>query len=116
MEKRPKEPFLWALFSSGGMLAALVLPAVVALLWLALPLGWAAPPSHAALAARLDHPLARLFVFVLVCLAMFHWAHRFRYTLYDGLQLYHLSTLIAAICYGGATAVSLVALYLIWFA
>jgi fumarate reductase subunit D len=30
-----------------------------------------------------------------------HAAHRFRYTLYDGLQVKH-RTLVAAVCYGGA--------------
>jgi fumarate reductase subunit D len=111
MSARPREPFFWALFSSGGMLAALVLPALAAVLFLVLPLGWA-DADHGALLARLAHPLARLAAFGLVALAMFHWAHRFRYTLYDGLQLYHLSSLIAVLCYGGATAVALVAA---WF-
>ena len=50
----------------------------------------------------------------LVSLSMFHWAHRFRFTLYDGLQLYHLAPLIAVICYGGATAVTLAAALVLW--
>lgn len=102
----PREPFFWALFSGGGMLAALVLPALAAVLFFALPLGWLAP-DPGALLERFAHPLVRLVVFVLVALAMFHWAHRFRYTLYDGLQLYHLSALIAVLCYGGAAAATL---------
>ena len=110
----PKEPFFWALFSSGGMLAALVLPALAAFWWLAIPLGWAAAPGHPELLARLGHPLARLGLWILVLLSMFHWAHRFRYTLYDGLQLYHLAALIAVVCYGGAAAVTLTAAYLLW--
>jgi len=112
--RRSREPFFWSLFSSGGMLAALVLPVLAALLLLAIPLGWVADPGRAELASRLGHPLARLFLFVLVFLSMFHWAHRFRYTLYDGLQLYHLATLIALLCYGGATVATLVAAYLLW--
>lgn len=108
----PREPFFWALFSSGGMLAALALPALAAVLLFALPLGWAGA-DHGALLARFAHPLARLALFALVALSMFHWAHRFRYTLYDGLQLYHLSTLIAVLCYGGATAATLAAAWLL---
>jgi fumarate reductase subunit D len=102
----PREPFFWALFSSGGMLAALVMPALAAVLFFALPLGWL-DSGHGPLLERFAHPLTRLAVFVLVALSMFHWAHRFRYTLYDGLQLYHLSALIAVLCYGGAAAATL---------
>jgi fumarate reductase subunit D len=106
MIRLPREPFFWALFSSGGMLAALVLPALAAVLFFALPLGWLGA-GHGALLERFAHPLARLVVFGLVALSLFHWAHRFRYTLYDGLQLYHLSALIAVLCYGGATLATL---------
>ena len=64
--------------------------------------------------ALLGHPLARLFLLVLVTLCLFHWAHRFRYTLYDGLQLYHLNLLIATITYGIATLLTVAAAYLLW--
>jgi fumarate reductase subunit D len=46
-------------------------------------------------------------------LALFHWAHRFRYTLYDGLQLRKLNPVIIVFCYGGAVAGSGVAGYLL---
>lgn len=110
---RSREPFFWALFSAGGTLAALLLPALAVLLWFAVPLGWVTAPSHAELAARFGHPLVRLGLFVLVTGCLFHWGHRFRYTLYDGLQLYHLWGLIAAVCYGGAVAGTLAAAYLL---
>jgi fumarate reductase subunit D len=110
---RSNEPFFWALFSSGGMLSALLFPALAGVLLLALPLGWVALPTPE-LIARLGNPAVRIGLFVLAFLAIFHWAHRFRFTLYDGLQLYHLSALIAVICYGGATAVSLAAAWVLW--
>lgn len=113
-EKRSSEPFFWSLFSGGGMLAALTLPVLALLLWLAIPLGWIAAPEPGRLAALVGHPLARLGLFVLVSLGAFHWGHRFRFTLYDGLQLHHLFGLIAAICYGGATLVTLLAAYVLW--
>jgi fumarate reductase subunit D len=47
-------------------------------------------------------------------LALFHWAHRFRYTLYDGLQIKHLNELVAVLCYGVALVGSLAAAYLMW--
>lgn len=110
---RSNEPFFWALFSSGGMLTALVFPALATVLLLAFPLGWVAPPASE-LALRLGHPLMRLGLFALAFLGIFHWAHRFRFALYDGLQLYHLAALITVICYGGATAVTLAAAWLLW--
>lgn len=110
---RSKEPLLWALFSGGGMVAALFLPALVFLLWVAAPLGWVDGGSYAAVAARAGHPAARLFLFALVSLSLFHWAHRFRYTLYDGLQLYHLNRLIAVFTYGIAAGLTGVAGYVI---
>jgi fumarate reductase subunit D len=103
---RPREPFFWTLFSAGGMLAALFLPAVALVLWVAAPLGWIERPDVAALLAP---PLARGALGLAVTLALFHWAHRFRYTLYDGLQLHHLYGLIATICYGGAALGTLAA-------
>src|SRR5438067_2427147 len=84
------------------------------LVGLAFPLGWLAPPGHAHLLAVLRHPLTRAVLFLLCVLALFHWAHRFRYTLYDGLQIKHLNELINLLCYGGAVVGSFVAAYLLW--
>ena len=47
-------------------------------------------------------------------LCLFHWAHRFRYTLYDGLQLSHLNEVIAVLMYGMAMVGTVVGAYLIW--
>jgi succinate dehydrogenase subunit D len=111
---RSREPFFWVLFSSGGMLAALFLPALVLILWIAMPVGWVEVPSYSALVDKLRPPVVRLSLFVLISLSLFHWGHRFRYTLYDGLQLEHLYGLIAAFCYGGATALTIVAARVLW--
>jgi fumarate reductase subunit D len=112
MAKRPIEPFLWMLFSAGGVLSALLMPSLVFLFGVAFPLGWLLPPSHAQLSAVVSHPLTRLALFVLCTLSLFHWAHRFRYTLYDGLQIKHLNEVINLLCYGGAIVGSAVAAYL----
>ena len=109
MMRRSREPFLWAMFSGGGMLAAFFLPAAVLVLWVAAPLGWVDLTVYDTFAVLVRHPVARLALFGFVSLALFHWAHRFRYTLYDGLQLYHLNDLIAALTYGAATVLSLAA-------
>ena len=114
MAKRPIEPLLWVLFSAGGMLAALLIPVLLVLFGLAFPLGWLSPPSHAHLVAVLGHPVVRVGLFLLCTLSLFHWAHRFRYTLYDGLQLKHLFTFIAVLCYGAALIGSALAAYTLW--
>ena len=109
-------PLLWAVFSAGGTIAALLFPVHVLLFGFAFPLGWIEPPSHEALRGLLAHPLTRLYLFTLISLPLFHWAHRFRYTLYDGLQLKHLTELIAVLCYGTALLGSAAAAYLLWTA
>jgi fumarate reductase subunit D len=114
MTKRSIEPLLWLLFSAGGVLAALLIPILLLLFGLAFPLGWLAPPSHGHLLAVLGHPLMRGILFLLCTLSLFHWAHRFRYTLYDGLQIKHLNELINLFCYGGAIVGSVVAGFLLW--
>ena len=96
------------------MLAALVLPALALALWVAIPLGWLQASSHQNLVTLIGHPVTRLCLFGLIALTSFHWGHRFRFTLYDGLQLKHLFGLIATICYGGATALTLLVAYLLW--
>jgi fumarate reductase subunit D len=114
MSKRSIEPLLWLLFSAGGVLAALVIPIVLFLFGLAFPLGWITPPGHEHMLAVLRHPLTRVGVFSLAMLSLFHWAHRFRYTLYDGLQIKHLNELVDLLCYGGAIVGTVVAGYLLW--
>ena len=112
--KRPVEPPLWMLFSAGGMASALLMPALVFLFGLAFPLGWIAPPNYEHLRALVLHPLTRLALFGVCMLSLFHWAHRFKYTLYDGLQVQHLNELINTFCYGGAIVGSVAAGYVLW--
>lgn len=107
--KPPLEPLAWLLFSSGGMVSALLIPVLLLLFGVAFPLGWLDAPDHAGLLAVLRHPLTLLVLFGLCVLALFHWAHRFRYTLYDGLQLKRAAGLIIVLCYGGAIVGSIIA-------
>jgi fumarate reductase subunit D len=114
MHKRSNEPFLWLLFSAGGVVAALLLPIHLFLFGLAFPLGWLDAPSYEKLLAIARLPVTRIYLFVLCSLPLFHWAHRFRFTLYDGLQIKHLNELINIFCYGGAVVGTAVAGYLLW--
>jgi fumarate reductase subunit D len=114
MAKRQIEPLLWMLFSAGGVVAALLVPSLVLLLGVAFPLGWLSPPSYEHLLAVMHHPLTRVVLLLFCTLSLVHAAHRFRYTLYDGLQIKHLNEVINLLCYGGAIVGSLWAGYLVW--
>ena len=111
--RRPIEPLLWVLFSGGGVASAMLMPALVFLFGLAFPLGWLPPTTYAHLRPVLLHPLSRLVLFGVCMLSFFHWAHRFKYTLYDGLQIKHLNEAVNTFCYGGAIVGSIVAGYVL---
>ncbi|MFD7445504.1 fumarate reductase subunit FrdD [Streptomyces sp. NPDC059909] len=107
--RRSSEPLLWLLFSAGGTAAALLVPVLLFLFGVAFPLGWLPAPDHAHLLSVLRYPVTKVVLFGLCVLCLFHWAHRFRYTLYDGLRLKRLGGVIALFCYGGAVAGSVAA-------
>ena len=114
MAKRSLEPVLWLLFSAGGVASALLVPILLLLFGLAFPLGWLSSPSYEQLHGLLRHPLTRVALFGVCTLSLFHAGHRFRFTLYDGLQIKHLNELINLLCYGGAIVLSIWAGYLLW--
>src|SRR5260370_39998639 len=114
MAKTTLEPFLWTIFSAGVVLAALLLPVHVLLFGLAFPLGWLTAPGREHFLRLVQHPGTRIYLFVLCTFALFHAAHRFRFTLYDGLQIKHLNEIINPLCYGGAIVGAVVAAYLLW--
>jgi len=109
MSTRTNEPLAWLLFSAGGVMAAMTLPALLLILGVAVPLGWIAAPTYERLAWLLANPIVRLALFVVCATSLLHWAHRFRYTLYDGLQIKSRRA-TAVLCYGGAAVVAIVAL------
>ena len=112
MTKRHVEPIVWLLFSGGGVIASVFLPILIVLFGLAIPLGWVRP-DYDHLHAVVSHWLTRLVLLGLLVLMLFHAAHRFRFTLQDGLQLRRLETPIAVLCYGGALLGSFAALLVV---
>jgi fumarate reductase subunit D len=102
------EPFVWLMFSGGGVLAAVFLPVLAFLFGLAYPLGWLDWPDRDHLHAVISNPLTILVLLGLFVMMLIHSAHRFRYTLYDGLQIKSRKA-VAALCYGGAIVGSLAA-------
>src|SRR4051794_38292914 len=112
--RAPAEPFVWLLFSGGGVVAALALPVLVLLLGLAFPLGWIAPPDYAHLLAVLRYPLTRLALLAICALSLVHAAHRLRFTIQHGLHLRRYDAPIATVCYGAALVGAGVAAYLLF--
>ncbi len=98
---RSNEPLWWGPFSAGMMVGALFVPVLIVITAILLPLGVGQlrDPQH--FQQLVNHPLTRLLLFVVISLSFFHWAHRFRYVLFD-LGVTCCKGGIAALCYGGA--------------
>ena len=105
------EPFFWSLFSAGGVIAAFFMPVLILLFGILGPLGLlsANALSRDRLLSYLVsmpmhlHLALRGFIMVLVLLSLFHWAHRFRFTLFD-LGFKVARGAVAVVCYGSALA------------
>jgi fumarate reductase subunit D len=112
---KSNEPIWWSLFSAGGVVAAFLIPIHIILTGIAWPLGLlpAGALDYSHVQALVSHPIARLYCFVLISLPLFHWAHRFRFTLMD-LGLHGMNTLLAVLCYGSAIAGTFAAASVLW--
>jgi fumarate reductase subunit D len=108
MTKRRAEPLVWLMFSGGGVMAAVLLPVLVFLFAFAVPLGWVSV-DYDHLRAVIRNPLTVLVLLGVFVVLLVHSAHRFRYTVYDGLQV-KSKGMVAVLCYGAAAVGSLVAL------
>jgi fumarate reductase subunit D len=95
------------------MAAALLLPMLLLLFGVLIPLGLVDAPDPAHLVAVVRNPVTRIVLAGLFILALFHAAHRFRFTLEHGLQLGRFDRVIAVCCYGAAALGSIVALWIV---
>jgi fumarate reductase subunit D len=102
----PKDLIFWALFSAGGMVSAFLIPVHVALLGVAFASGWLPDDalSYERMLGFASHPLAKVYLGVLVVLPLYHWAHRFRYVVHHQLGVHGWKRLVATLCYGTAFA------------
>ena len=98
---RSNEPLWWGPFSAGMMIGALFVPALIIITGLVWPV--LRPGDGAEVRQLLVHPLTKIFLVVVVSLSLFHWAHRFRYILFD-VGLRSGRTAVAVVCYGAAIA------------
>lgn len=110
---RPVEPLLWLLFSAGGVASAIFLPVLMVLFALAIPLGWIDDPGREHLRALVSNPLTAIVLLGVCALSLFHWAQRFRYTLFDGLKLKARQGLINTVVYVLAVLGSVAALVIL---
>ncbi len=117
--KRSNEPIPWSLFGAGGMLAALIGPALVFITGIAVPFRVLLPAelmSYARMRAFTVHWAAKAFVFAVIALLLWHAAHRIAIVLHDvGV---HAKTATKFVCYGFAFAGTIAAgyaLYIIGF-
>jgi len=103
-KSKSNEPFWWFLFGAGGTIAAFLVPLHILLTGIAAPAGWVGESfEYNRVLGLVSHPVARLYLFVLISLPLFHWAHRFRFTLID-LGLKGKGRAVAVACYGSAIA------------
>ena len=101
MARSKSEPIFWSLFAVGGMVAALFYPAHMLLSGILFPTGTVAAPSYESIHSLFSNPIFRIYLIVLISLPMFHWAHRFRFTLID-LGLKPVGTLLGVLFYSSA--------------
>lgn len=107
--KRSHEPIFWSLFGAGGVLSALIGPALILITGVLAPLAIVLSPdalSYAHVHAFVLHPLGKLAVLAVIALFLFHGCHRMLHSLHDlGVHAGHGA---AVFFYGFATVGSLV--------
>jgi fumarate reductase subunit D len=101
--RQTREAFWWSLFSAGGVLSALFLPAIILVTGFVLPFmtGDAPEAAYEQVGGLMSFWLVRLVVFGVIMFTMFHCAHRIRHVLID-VGARPLAPMLSICCYGGA--------------
>ncbi len=82
--RKSSEPVFWSLFGAGGVIAAFLAPIHIVLTGIVGPAGGLESAlEYERVLALVSHPVTKLYLFVLISLPLFHWAHRFRFTVVD---------------------------------
>ena len=107
--------FWWFMFAQGGVLAAILIPVHVLVQGILGPLGIVpvVDRHYDTWIAVLGNPLVKLYIVVLIAFPFFHFAHRLRYLLVDLGVPAAKSVPAQVVFYGGAVAVTLVAIYIV---
>ncbi len=105
--------FWWGMFAVGGMVTAVFVPVHILVQGVLGPLGVPVVSNrYQTFAAALANPLVKLYLLVLISLPLFHWAHRFRYSLI-GLGMLWGKGFFAVLTYGSAIAATLITAYVL---
>ena len=125
MSDKPKEsiqkPALshllwWFVFAQGGVLAAILIPVHILVQGILGPLGIVpvVDRHYDTWISILGNPIVKLYLLVLIAFPFLHFAHRLRYFLVDLGVPAGKSLPARVLFYGGAVAVTLVALWVLW--
>jgi fumarate reductase subunit D len=107
--------FWWFMFSQGGLFAAVLLPVHVVVQGILGPLGLVhvVDRHYDTWISILGNPIVKLYLFVLISLPFFHFAHRLRYLLVD-LGVPAAKAVPAQVAfYGAAVVVTLLTIYVL---
>lgn len=110
MSSRSGEAVWWSLFSAGGVLSALFVPALIICTGFILPFRDAAQFERVQLV--LANPIAKIVLLGVAAMTFFHSAHRMRHTMID-FGLRRFSIFLGFVWYAiatGLTALAAVAL------
>jgi fumarate reductase subunit D len=109
---RSNAPIFWSMFGAGGMLSALIGPALVFITGIAVPLGFliaSGTMDYAHMLAFARHWLGKIFIFAVIALFLWHSVHRIFHSLHDfGIDIHH-ALWPKLVCYGFALIGTLVA-------
>ena len=94
-------------------MSALFLPALLLFFGILIPFGLVEIPDYSYLSSLIQPIIVRLVILAVFALSYFHWAHRFRFTLYEGLQLHSYSKIIVILCYGLAIVLTVISGYIL---
>ena len=80
--KRSNKPIFWSLFGAGGMLSALVGPALILVTGIAAPLGYV-DLGYERMRGLAQNGLGKAALFLVISLFLFHGLHRMYHSLHD---------------------------------
>lgn len=102
------EAFWWSLFSAGGVLAALFIPAFISITGVILPFGDDfSQADYEQLRQLVSSWPTRILLLGIICTTFFHCAHRIRHTIMD-LGLRSADKFLKGCCYGSAFLATIV--------
>ena len=88
-------------------MAAFLIPIHIVIVGFAVPLGWINENGM-----LYQQWWVKAYLFVLISLPLYHWAHRFFYTLND-MGLKAIGKPLAVLCYGGAVVGTFVTIWIL---